>query len=323
MDINLKCLYFFLSLARFFGILPFTATVAAGNTYFQSVLTPMYIFKGLFAATVVLIFHIKFRVYDKINAKASFKMAVYVGCSTATLTFAIAIVLVSTTIYGKSVTKLTVFFPKRLALKDFANKRFLSELFVFFAQIVYLAVVIIGMIVLNVLEHRSWLLFVANLCIDLYTELVTHAWTFAYFNLLLKLRIAFKDLYSSSLQDDFDVVALNECWSRYLYLRSVVIKTNRIQGLNAIFCVGFIYVWQLYNLYAFLGELMKNELDKIVATSLMIRVVVQGVKLFVLIYQAPKATNWVQKFRIRLGHYRGEDNHIEEVSCLLFVVVEA
>lgn len=302
------------SLARFLGVLPYKRMKSVkGNMSFESVLTPGYISMRLLIAATIFILHIKFWIYDYINSETSFQEVVFIGCSTTVLGLAVAMVFVSTIIYGKSLIKLTTIFPKMLSSKSLtSDKRFLSESFVFLFQAVYLAVVVTVILVVGLLRERTWKV-IPNLCISMYSELVTHSWTFIYFNRLLRLRMAFEELYSASLVDDLNVVALKECWSRYLYLRGVVVKINRIQGLNAIFCITYIYVWQLHNLYTLLVELSKDKPDTRVTILMMIWVFIGSAKLFVLIYQAPKCANLVRKFRMRLANYSSEEYHIEEV----------
>lgn len=316
MDLNKDSLNAMLHLARFLGVLPYKWDKSTREDMsFQSVITAKYISKKLLAAAIILILHIKFRMYDKINLETNFGMVVYVGCTTAILTFVIGIVFVSTAIYGKNLVKQTVFVPKKWdSINLTSDKKFLSRSFIFFAQAIYLSVVVIAIFVTGILEYKPWQ-FLPNICINLYTELITHIWVFAYYNHLLRLRMAFEDLCSASLVEDFNVVTLRECWSRYLYLRGLVVRINRIQGLNAIFCVAFIYVWQLFNSYALLVELLKDDPDKVVVAYQIVWIFVQGVKLFVLIYQAPKCTGLVARFRMRLANYSSEENHIEE-ACI-------
>lgn len=319
MNLNEKSLDVMFYLARLLGVLPYKrAKSTTGNISFKSVLTPMYISKRLLTVTIISIMHIKFRVCDKISSKASFQTLVFVGCSTTTLLFAIAIVIMSTTVNGKKAVKLTKLFPKEWALENLTNdKKIISESHLFFAQVSYVAIVITASLVLSSFEFKVGQ-FLPNVCIDVYAELIIHIWIFSYFNNLLRLKMAFEDLYSASLAEDLTVAALNDCWRRYLYLRGVVVRINRTQGLNAIFCVGYIYVWQLNELYALLVELLKDEPDKRVAVSRMIWAFVQSFKLFVLIYQPPKCASLVQKFRIRLANYSSEGNHIEEVGVFFF-----
>lgn len=198
MKLNKNGLDVILYVARLLGILPYKWTkTTTENMSFQSVLTSGYITKRLLAASVILILHIKFRIYDKISSETNFQMLVYIGSSTTTLLFAIAIVLVSTAFYGKKVVKLTTFFPKKCSSVNLdSDKKFLSESFLFFAQAVYIAAVAIVIIVSGLFEYKSWQ-FLPNVCIDLYTEWITHIWTIAYFNHLLRLRAAFEDLYSA------------------------------------------------------------------------------------------------------------------------------
>lgn len=315
MDLNKKSLDVLLCLARFLGILPYKWKKSTREDLsFQSVITLKYISERLLLAALISILHIKFRMYDKISSEASFQIVVYVGCSTAILTLSIGIVFISTAIYGKNLVKQTIFFPKKLAaINQTSDKRFLSESVNLFAQAIYITIVVIVTIALGSFEYAPWQ-FLPNICIDIYTELITHIWSFSYFNHLLRLRVAFEDLYAASLVDDLNVAALKQCWSRYLYLRGVVVRINRIQGLNAIFCVAFIYVWQLFNLYTFLVELQKDDPDKMVAVTQLIWISIQSVKFFVFIYQAPKCASLIRKFRMRLANYSSEENHIEEVG---------
>lgn len=324
MDLNRKSMDVLLYLSRLLGILPYKWKKSTrGNLVFQSVLTPMYISKRLLAATIILILHTKFRIYDKISSKASFQMVVYVGCTTATLAFVIGIVFLSTAIYGKKLIKHTVFFPKKLAtINDTSDEKTISESFLFFAQALYLVTVVFLTLMLGLFKYNAWQ-YLPNLCIDLYMELITQIWTLAYFNHFWRIRMAFEDLLSASLAEHLSGVALNECWSRYLHLRGVVVRINKIQGLNAIFCVGYIYIWQLNNLYNVSVEILKDTPDEAVVVNQMIWVFIEGVKLFVLIYQAPKCANLVRKFRVRLANYSSEDNHIEEVSVFfLYKVIQ-
>lgn len=267
-------------------------------------------------AIFVLSLHVKVRIYDKIKYTATdFHTIVYTGCSTATLMFALAIIFTSIAFYGKSVVKLAKFFINNFLLPEIeAEKASILPSRLLIMEMSYIFAIATSVVALSFFERTpSLFYYMANLCIDLYTEMVTNIWVIANFNLFHRLELAFRGLYLASLEEVLEVKDVKRLWKRYLYLRGIAVKINRVQGLNAVFFVGFVYVWELNNGYEVLSNLLKDDAEFLGMLIMVFWMIVQGIKLFVFVHQAPKCMRLIQRFRIRMGNYNSEETHIEEV----------
>lgn len=313
MNVNQKCQHVFIFLGNLLGVLPLYIGFDKGNIYFISKLTRKYIITRLLLAIFVLSLHIKVRIYDRIKyITTSFYTAVYIGCSTSTLMFAIGIVFTSIVFYGKSVVKLAKFFTHDLLLSEKAS---ITSSSLHIREMSYIVAITTSVILLSFFEYTpNFIYYMANLCIDLYTEMVTHIWVIAYFNLFHRLELAFKDLYFASLEEVLDVKDVNKLWKRYLHLRGISVKISRVHGLNVMFLVGYVYIWELNNGYEVLSNLIRKDADGLWLFTMFFWITMQGIKLFVLVHQAPKCMRLIQRFRIRMVNYRSEENHIEEVN---------
>lgn len=306
-----------MSLANYLGVMPLYIGFKEDHRWFISKVTLKHTVTRSLLATLAVILHVKVRIYDRVFFKTSFSNVLYISCSTASLMFAQAIVFNSIAYYGKTVIKLANFFmDKSLSLTVETEKASgVTKSSLFIIEMCYISAIVISVTALNFFEYSTFYFYIANLWIDLYTEMITHIWVLAYFNLFRRLESAFKDLYLASLNHDMNVEYMNKLWKRYLYLRGIAVKMNRSQGLNAVFLVGFVYVWELNNGYVAFHVLMEDTPDIMKMVSAIFFIVNQGIKLFILVHQAPKCMKYVQRFRIRMGNYSSEENHMEEVNA--------
>lgn len=313
MNVNRKCLNILMSLANYLGVIPVNVGFKEDYSWFISKMTLKHIIARTLMAIFTVILHVKVRIYDRVILKTNFTNALYIGCSTATLTLALCIVITRIAFYGKTVIKLAYFFTDKSSVVETEKAYGVTKSRLYIIEIGYISVIVISITALDYLDYAG-IFYIAHLWIDLYTEMITHIWVICYFNLFRKLEKAFKDLYLASLTDLLNAEDMNKLWKRYLYLRGIAVKINKSQGLNAVFLVGFVYIWQLSNAYVVFQLLKEDTPDITKIVNIVFFIVIQGVKLFILVHQAPKCMKYVQRFRIRMCNYSSEENHVEEVN---------